>query len=173
MIATVTKLLAPLRTRIANLVSRAVVQLVKDSTGLQVMQVSALDGETREALERFQEYGFTSVPLAGSEAVVLFVGGRRDHGLVLAVDDRRYRKQSLEAGEVALYHKDGASILLKSDGSIEVTPKSGQNVILSGGTKQIALADHTHGPGTFAAGGDPVTGISGSSSSNTSKVKAG
>lgn len=173
MIRTVTRLLAPLRTRIANLLSRAVVELVKDSGGLQVMQVSALDGETREALERFQAYGFTSVPLTGSEAVVLFVGGRRDHGLVLAVDDRRYRKKNLAAGEVALYHKDGASIVLKADGSIELTPKSGQHVVLSGGTKQLALADHTHGPGMFAAGGDPVTGVSGASSSNTAKVKAG
>jgi phage baseplate assembly protein V len=106
--------------------------------------------------------------------VVLFAGGRRDHGLVVAVDDRRYRKKDLEAGEVALYHKDGASILLKADGSIEVTPKSGQNVVLSGGTKQVALADHTHGPGSFNVPGEgAVVGTSAASSSNTSGVKAG
>lgn len=120
MIATVTRLLAPLRTRIANLVSRAVVELIKDSTGLQVMQVSALDGETREALERFQQYGFTSVPLGGAEAVVLFVGGRRDHGLVLSVDDRRYRKKSLEAGEVAIYTDEGDYLLMSRGRIVEI-----------------------------------------------------
>ena len=124
MIQAITKLLAPLRTRIANLVARAVVRLVTDSTGLQVVQLEVLDGETREGCERFQSYGFSSVPLDGAEAVVLFVGGRRDHGLVVAVDDRRHRKKDLEAGEVAIYHHGGSYILLRDDGSIEIeTPQ--------------------------------------------------
>ena len=100
-VATIEKMLAPLRTRVANLVARAVVQLVNDGTKLQVVQLEVLEGETRDGCERFQEYGFTSVPLAGSEAVVLFVGGRRDHPLVVAVDDRRYRKKNLAAGSTA------------------------------------------------------------------------
>jgi phage baseplate assembly protein V len=115
LVDTVTRLLAPLRIRIANMVARAVVQLVNDGAKLQVLQLGVLEGETREGCERFQEYGFTSVPLAGAEAVVLFVGGRRDHGLVVAVDDRRYRKKDLQPGEVALYHHAGPFVLLKSD----------------------------------------------------------
>ena len=51
---------------------------------------------------------------------MLFVGGRRDHGLVLAVDDRRHRKRDLQPGEVALYTDAGQSLLLKADGTIEV-----------------------------------------------------
>jgi phage baseplate assembly protein V len=108
------RLLAPLARRLDNMVARAVVHLVKDSTKIQLVQLGVLDGETREGCERFQGYGFTSVPLEGAEAVVLFVGGRRDHGLVVAIDDRRYRKKDLEPGEVALYHKDGSFVLLKS-----------------------------------------------------------
>lgn len=115
------KLLAPLRVRIANLVSRGLVSLVNDETKLQELQLALLDEETREAVERFQQYGFTSVPQKGAEAVVLFVGGRRDHGLVLAVDDRRYRLKGLEGGEVALYTDEGDSIVLRRGGTVEVT----------------------------------------------------
>lgn len=118
-LADLTKLLRPLRNALANMVARAVVQLVNDAGGIQIMQLSVLEGETREGVERFQEYGFTSAPRAGAEAVVLFVGGRRDHGLVVAVDDRRYRVKGLADGEVALYNDAGARVHLKADGTIE------------------------------------------------------
>lgn len=122
-VAALTRLLAPLRARIANMLARAVVQLADDGRKLQVVQLGVLDGETREGCERFQEYGFTSVPLAGAEAVVLFPDGRRDHGLVVAVDDRRHRKTGLAAGEVAVYQKDGLFLLLKSDRMVAAAPE--------------------------------------------------
>jgi phage baseplate assembly protein V len=109
----VRRMVAPLRTQIANLVARAVVKLVTDSVKMQVLQLEVLDGETRDGCERVQQYGLTSVPLEGAEAVVLFVGGRRDHPLVVAVDDRRHRKKDLQPGEVALYTDEGATVYLK------------------------------------------------------------
>lgn len=114
------RLLAPLRRRVDNLVARAVVQLVTDSTKLQALQLSILTDETRESCERFQQYGLTSNPLAGAEAVVIFVGGLRDHPLVTNVDDRRYRKTGLAAGEVALYNHQGVYVLLKTGTVVEV-----------------------------------------------------
>jgi phage baseplate assembly protein V len=116
-------LLRPIRTRIANLAARALVRLVNDGAKLQVVQLGVLAGETREGCERFQEYGFTSVPLAGAEAVVIFPGGSRDHGLVVAVDDRRYRKKDLQPGEVALYNNDGLFVLLKSGRAVVTAPE--------------------------------------------------
>lgn len=158
MIDAITKLLKPLQTRVANMVARAVVQLVDDGTKLQRLQLVVLDGETRSGLERFQEYGLTSVPMAGAEAVVVFVGGRRDHGLVVGVDDRRYRPTGLAPGEVALYHKDGAQVLLKADGSIEVTAKPGANVVLNGGLQPIARVGDTAGPWPIVGGNPTVLG---------------
>lgn len=163
-LADVRRLLDLLRNRIGNMLSRAGVQLVDDSKKMQIVQIGVLEGETREGCERFQQYGFTSVPLAGAEAVVLFPGGNRDHGLVVAVDDRRYRKTGLAAGEVALYHKDGASILLKADGSVEVTAKAGADIILNGGSAKVsrvgdATTGHTHAFSLVApSGGGAVTG---------------
>jgi phage gp45-like len=54
-----------------------------------------------------------------AEAVVLFVGGLRDHPLVVSVDDRRYRKTGLAAGEVALYNHQSVYLLLKTGQVIE------------------------------------------------------
>jgi phage baseplate assembly protein V len=128
MIDAVTRLLAPLRNRIANMVARAVVQLVADGGSLQALQLVVGADETRDGCERFQEYGFTSVPLAGAEAVVLFVGGRRDHGLVVAVDDRRHRMAGLEAGEVALYTDEGDHVLLSRGRVVTIT--AGTKIVL-------------------------------------------
>jgi len=141
MIDAMQRMIRPLKTGLSNLVARAVVNLVDDSKKMQTLQLSVLTEETREGVERAQNYGFTSVPLAGAEAVVLFVGGRREHGLAVAVDDRRYRLTGLQPGEVALYHKDGASVVMKADGSIEVTPKPGAVVKLAGETDAALKGD--------------------------------
>ncbi len=106
------------RARLA--VSRGIVRLIADGGGLQLVQAGLMANETRSNLERLQEYGFTSVPLPGAEAAVIFVGGNRDHGLVIAVDDRRYRLKPLEGGEVALYTDEGDYIKLGRNREIEV-----------------------------------------------------
>lgn len=117
MIREINALLAPIRRRLDNLVARSVVSRVDDSKKLQLLQLAVLDGETREGCERVQQYGFTSVPLPGDgagapEAVVVFVGGFRDHPLVVAVDDRRWRKKDLQPGESALYSDEGDYVAL-------------------------------------------------------------
>lgn len=114
------RLLEPMRRQVRNLVARAVVSLVNDGAKMQTLQLGVLKGETRETVERFQNYGLTSVPLAGAECVVLFRNGVRDHPLAIAVDDRRYRPTGLEAGEVELYHYVGDYIRLKNGRIIEV-----------------------------------------------------
>lgn len=122
------RLMAPLERRVLLLVGRALVETVKDSTGIQTMQVSILKGEVKDGVERLQNYGFTSRPKKGAEACVLFLGGNRDHGIVIAVDDRRYRLKGLSEGEVALYTDQGDKVHLKRGGTIEV--KASSKVIL-------------------------------------------
>lgn len=176
------RLLRPLRTRVINMVARAVISLVDDAKKMQLVQIDVLDGETRADVERVQNYGFTSVPLKGAEAAVMFVGGRRDHGLVVAVDDRRYRLTGLQDGEVAIYTDQGDKIVIKRGGDIEVTAATKVKITaplvemtgnlnvsgtvtattdVVGGGK--SLKNHTHAAGTLVApsGGGPVTGTSG------------
>lgn len=101
-------------------VGRGIIRLVSDAAGLQTAQVSLMANETRSNVERMQEYGFTSVPHPGAEAAVVFIGGERGHGLIIAVDDRRYRLKGLEGGEVAIYTDEGDSIILRRGNQIDV-----------------------------------------------------
>lgn len=107
--------------RINSLFSRAEVTLIDDTKKIQSTQVKINEDEILDRIERFQDYGFTSNPLPGSEAMVVFQGGKRSNGLILKVDDRRYRIKSLESGEVAIYTDEGDKIHFKRGKKIEVT----------------------------------------------------
>lgn len=136
------------------MIARAVVNTVADDKKLQILQVDVLADETKDDVERFQNFGFTSVPKAGAEAIVVFVGGTRDHGVVLAVDDRQYRLRSLESGEVAMYDATGSKIVMKKNGDIEVIPSSGK-VKLTG---DLAVSGDVNCDGTVTGTTDCVGG---------------
>lgn len=119
------RLAAPLRRRIGLMVGRAVLRMIDDANGLQILQVDGLDGETLANVERFQQYGFTSHPHPLAEAAMISLGGIRAHSIVIGVDDRRYRLRGLERGEVALYSDEdqaegGQRIVLRRGQRIEV-----------------------------------------------------
>jgi phage baseplate assembly protein V len=92
---------------------RGVLRAVNDAGPRQQVQVELLKDELRDNLEHMQNYGFTSHPLGG-DCAVAFNGGNREQGIVLVVDDRRYRIP-LEAGEVAIYDDLGNKIELLRD----------------------------------------------------------
>jgi phage baseplate assembly protein V len=98
--------------RVAMTTTRGRMSLVDDKKKLQQVQVQLLADETKDAVERFQQYGFTSVPLEGAEVLCSFLGGGRDHGVVLSIDDRRYRLTEMKAGDVALYTDESTRIVL-------------------------------------------------------------
>jgi len=124
MIDALQRLLEPIRRRLALLMGKGIVTLSKEDQGNQRLQVQLLADEVRDDMERLQEYGFTSRPLSGAEAVVLFPNGSRELGLVIAIDDRRYRLQPLEEGEVALYTDEGDKVHMKRGGTIEIVAAS-------------------------------------------------
>ena len=92
----------------------------------KLMQTVTFRGLTNELLtaERFQTYGHTSVPkppddAAGAKAAEVVVGtiaGNRNHMVVLAVDDRRYRMKNLKPGEVATHDDQGQNTHIARDG---------------------------------------------------------
>jgi len=110
------KLTAPMRRRIALMVGRCVLLATNDAEGIQELQIQALAGEKLDRVERFQQYGYTSHPHVGAEAILVAVGGNRSHSIVIAVEDKRYRLTGLKKGEVALYDDQGQSIHLHRDG---------------------------------------------------------
>jgi len=100
---------------------RGVLTRITSANGIQTTQVSGLAGETLEDVEMFQQYGLTSVPPEGTMAVVLPLGGKTTHAIVIATENGSYRVQALASGEVALYTDEGASIVLKRNKLIAVT----------------------------------------------------
>lgn len=114
------RLIDPLKRRVYLMVGRGRINGTTDSTGLQRVKLEMLAGEVRDLMERLQQYGFTSRPLDGAEGLAVFHGGNREHGLMIACDDRRYRIKNLEKGEVAIYTDEGDKIHLKRNGLIDV-----------------------------------------------------
>jgi phage baseplate assembly protein V len=109
--------------KMRNIVSRGEVSLVSDGTRMQENQIRVLDGEILDGAERCQQYGFSSHPHPGAEGFVVFAGASRDHPLILAVDDRRYRVTASKPGEVVVYTDEGDTITLKRGNIIEVKTK--------------------------------------------------
>lgn len=116
--------------RVHAMVGRAIINLVNDTLKCQETQISLLAGETQDGIERFQEYGFTSVPLPGAEAVAVFPFGDRSNGIVIACEDRRYRMKGMQGGEVALYDDQGQCVHLTRTG-----------IVILGAGKQITIMD--------------------------------
>lgn len=120
MLQTMKRFVAPLQRRVMLMVGRGVVRLSDDAPKVQTVQVELLAREVRADVERFQEYGFSSRPHDGAEAVAVSVGGNRDHTIVIAVEDRRYRIRDLKNGQVALYDSSGTVLLLGADGKVSL-----------------------------------------------------
>ena len=92
-----------LRRRVMLMIGRAVLTVVNDATPLQTVQVEGLPGEIIDGAERFQIYGLTSHPLPGADALVLAVGGVRQHPVIL-IDDRRHRVKGIGRGRGLLIY---------------------------------------------------------------------
>lgn len=104
--------------RVRGMISRAVVGPVNDTPKLQELQITIMAGQTPDGVERFQNYGITSVPHPGAESIPLAIGGSTGHTVVIAVDDRRFRLTGLRGGEVALYDDLGHKVHLTRDGIV-------------------------------------------------------
>lgn len=121
------EMLRPMLARIKLVASRCVLTSINDAPRGQEVQVRLLAGELVERAERFQEYGFTSVPLPGAEGMALSLGGSRDHVIVVATEDRRYRIH-LAPGECSLYDDQGQRISILRD-EVQVVANSVVRVV--------------------------------------------
>lgn len=119
------------------MIGRAIITVVKDTTGMQTVQVDLGHDEKIDGVERVQNFGFSSHPKKGAQAVVVFIGGNRDHPIVIAADDRAYRP-SLSQGEAAVYNAFNALVKLKN-GVIDINtnkavPLLAKDGVLTGNT---------------------------------------
>lgn len=124
---------------------RGVIQSVFEGV-IKRFSASGRPDETITNREYFQHYGFSSVPLAGAEAILVQEG---NHIVMIASDDRRYRV-GLEAGEVCLYTDEGDQIRLKRDKEIyiksgnKLTAEIANEVNVTAKTATVTAADLIH-----------------------------
>lgn len=148
---------APIKQRIMMAIARCVIDAITDSDGLQRVRLSVFADETLNDVERVQQYGLTSNPPAGSEGVVLFPFGSRDHGVLIAVDHRTSRKKNLASGEVAIYTDEGDYVLFKRGRIVEITTQ----------TLEVNATTITLNASTAATINAPVTTITGALAAGT------
>lgn len=120
------------------MIGRSVIAATVDDTGLQRLQLKALADEVMDIRERFQEYGFSSRPHDGAEAVLVSLGGSRTNTVVIAVDDRRYRLKSLGKGDVALYSSGENYLILRASGDIEAHAPGNLTASVAGDASVVA-----------------------------------
>jgi phage baseplate assembly protein V len=128
------RLLAPLSRRLRLMVSRAVITAVQDAGKIQTAQVTLLEGEVRDGVEILHQYGFTSVPAEKGEGLYFSVGGDRDHGVMVALADRKFRKKNLEPGEAAVYTDEDAA-----SGDHHIHFKRGRIIEIVAGASRIVM----------------------------------
>lgn len=99
---------------------RGKIARVKSGGGVQKIQVEGLEGETVQDLEHAENFGFTSHPPAGSDCVVVPLGGKTSHGIIVTTTNGAYRITGLAEGETAVYNADGAKMVLKKGRVIDI-----------------------------------------------------
>lgn len=107
-------------TRALNMLAKAVVKTIVDSFGRQKAQVEVTKGELIDDIERMQDYGFSSnPPSAGTDALIAFLGGSREQGVIVRMENRNFRIKSLASGEVAMFD-DLGNIFKMGRNSVEL-----------------------------------------------------
>lgn len=147
--------------RIRNMFARGAVEKVTNGKTAKA-KITMLDGEVYDGIEMPHQFGRQSNPPKGSEVLVFFYGGNRDHGSIIATFNKGHSVTDLAEGESVMFDVSGSKVLVKADGSIHLTPSGGtvyitgnlevsQNVKDQNGTMQEMRDQynpHTHGGGS-------------------------
>ncbi len=120
----ISRSIAPLKRKILLSVAHGIIEATKDDGGLQFIQATYLEGETKNDVRKMHHYGFSSHAPVGSECIAVSVAGNREASVVIATENREFRFKALKDGEVAIYTKEGDHIHFKNGNEIEVKTKT-------------------------------------------------
>jgi phage baseplate assembly protein V len=139
--------------RVMNTIACSRISLVDDGGAVQRAQILTGAAEIKDATPRLAEFGFASSPPRGSDAVVVFIGGDRSNGCIIATGHQASRLRGLAAGDAAIYDVRGITIRLTAAGividgaGLPVTVNNVPQVIVNGGdviADGISLKTHVH-----------------------------
>ena len=136
------RMIDPLKNKVRRMIRRCHVQDSDDSGGVQLLKVfyGAGSGQVMSKVPRLMEFGLSSRPMDGADAEVVQSGGNEGTPIVIACDDKHYRPTGLQKGESVVYNAFGAKILLKKDGSINLTTGNAEIKITPDGKVAIGNA---------------------------------
>jgi phage baseplate assembly protein V len=127
--------------RVMLLVGRGRMTTGRDDGPVQRLQVRLGAMETRDDTPRLAEYGLASMPPVGSDAVLVFIGGDRSNGVIIATGHQASRLKQLKPGEAALYDDVGQRVFLTRHGiviegaGLPVTIRQTPEVVLQADTR--------------------------------------
>jgi phage baseplate assembly protein V len=165
--------------RIQLMASWGRVTFSDDSKTAQLLQVKLNDTETRDGTPRIAEFGFTSRPPEGSDVLVVFLGGDRSKGVVVATGHQASRPINLLAGESMLYDLQGKSIHLTASDGIVVKAQEAPLTVNNATTVAVNASEKTQfntpllkvsGPGGVGGVVNVGTGATGSFSTPTGQT---
>ncbi|SHJ69331.1 Bacteriophage Mu Gp45 protein [Roseomonas rosea] len=119
-------------------IARISASKVLGGSGVRRYQCRFDGAEVRDGTPSVQQYGLTSRAKVGADAVVIFVGGNRGSGVIIATNDRRYQLE-LEEGEVAIHDDLGHKVHLSRTG-IRIDG-GGHNLTITGVPKLLQDGD--------------------------------
>ena len=131
--------------------TRVTMQSQDDDQGLKASGEGDQQYQGRD-LDRLEQYGLASEPPANTE-VVQFPGDPLPVGHERPV--RPSGVPALAVSESCLYGPDGNYVRMLADGTVQVIPKSGKQVLLGDttGTKDVAYADSANATASKVASG--------------------
>lgn len=137
-----------------------------DSQSAQLLQVKLNDSETRDDTPRIAEFGLSSRPPEGADVLVVFLGGDRSKGVVVATAHQASRPKGLLSGETMLYDLWGKSVHLTKDGGIvvhaqgaPVTINKATTVTINASESVELITPMLHVSGDIVAGGNITDSI--------------
>lgn len=103
---------------------RGVLASLQRGKQVQLLDGEGLSGEQLKSIELFQHFGFSSAPPAGTQLIVLPLGGRTSAAVVIASEHGSYRFQLGADGEACVYNQWGDHVHLRQDRSIHLVAQA-------------------------------------------------
>lgn len=133
---------------------RGTLTRVNNAPDLQLVQGTGMAGEAIQDNELWQQFGFSSNPPAGTQFVVLPIGGKTTQGVILATENGQFRFKPLKTGEAVVFNAFGDYVVLRDS---RVTEINCDTLLVKAATKVRFETPAVETPGTLHADGN-ITG---------------
>lgn len=102
---------------------RGIIAQVNNAPDNQLIQMTGTNGETLPDVEMVQHFGFSSMPPAGTQCIVIALGGKTGHGIILGTENGGLRFKPLKSGEAVMFNAFGDYVVMHDDRVTEINCK--------------------------------------------------